>query len=163
MGTIRILAPCLLLLGLLIQPAPAEESRHVGTVLDGQGTALVRPVGGQRWTPIGPRALLLPGDQVRTPKRGAHAVELRLAGGGRLVLGPGTLIEIPNAHGARLYAGDLEAKGALTLTGPGDFARQGDGTVLLRAAGRVTKELKSAPRWLAGYRNSSTDEWMGSL
>ncbi|MEM8886344.1 MAG: VIT domain-containing protein, partial [Planctomycetota bacterium] len=106
---------------------------------------------------------LLPGDQVRTPKRGAHAVELRLAGGGRLVLGPGTLIEIPNAHGARLYTGDLEAKGALTLTGPGDFARQGDGTVLLRAAGRTTKELKSAPRWLAGYRNSSTDEWMGSL
>jgi hypothetical protein len=75
----------------------ADDGR-VGTVLDRQGTALVRPVGRQRWTPLGPRSLLMPGDLVRTPVRGAHAVEMQLAGGGVLLLGPGGLAESPKTR-----------------------------------------------------------------
>jgi len=41
---------------------PLTQDATVGTVLDRQGTALVRPVGRERWTPLSSRAHLLPGD-----------------------------------------------------------------------------------------------------
>ena len=141
----------------------ANEDSRVGSVLDRQGTALVRAVGRDRWTPIGPRSILMPGDQVRTPKRGANAVELQLVGKRSVVMGPGTLIEIADAETVKLYRGDVETKGALKLRGPGDYSVSASGTNLLRSDGRKTEILSAPPRWLTGYRSSTTDEWMGSL
>ena len=132
--TCQLLPLCLL----EAQTGLAEDAR-VAVVTDRQGTALVRPVGRERWTPVGPRTVLLPGDQVRTPVRGANAVEMRLKGGGGLVLGPGGLIEVPSVGAVRLYRGDLEVKGSgkrsVALTGPGDFRRDVKETVVLRSRG----------------------------
>ena len=157
-----LLHPCLL----EAQTSLAEDAR-VAVVTDRQGTALVRPVGRERWTPVGPRTVLLPGDQVCTPLRGANAVEMRLKGGGGLVLGPGSLIEIPAAGAVRLYRGDLEVKGggkrSVAVTGPGEFRQDVKETTVLRTLGRTTEVLSDPPRWLTGYRASTTDEWMGSL
>ncbi len=97
----RYLAPLLLVLlpvlpmtslGDLAQPVRDDD--RTGTVVDKQGTALVRPVGRERWSPVRQKTVLMPGDQLRTPTRGANAVEVRLAGGGSLVLGPGGLVEL---------------------------------------------------------------------
>ncbi|MHC4452283.1 MAG: VIT domain-containing protein [Planctomycetota bacterium] len=148
---------------LFCSPTLANDDARVGTVVDRQGTALVRPVGRDRWTPVGPKSILMPGDLVRTPVRGANAVEVRLAGKGRLVVGPGSLVEIEAADSVKLYRGDIEASGVAKISGPGAAEIQGDGTQLLRSDGKKIEALGEAPRWLTGYRNSTTDEWMGSL
>ncbi|MHC4974482.1 MAG: VIT domain-containing protein [Planctomycetota bacterium] len=149
--------------GPAVRGAPLRDDARVGVLVDRQGTALVRPVGRERWTPLARRSLLLPGDQVRTPVRGAHAAEIRLKGGGRLVLGPGGLIELPERGVVRLYRGDLEATGA-RVRGPGGFETDVAKTaVVLRGGDKKTETLAEAPRWLTGYRSSTTDEWMGSL
>ena len=88
---------------------PLADDGRVGSVTDLQGTALVRPVGRSRWSPVSARTLLMPGDQLRTMRRGAHAVEVRLAKGGRLVLGPGGLVEFPIGGGGKLVPGPGEA------------------------------------------------------
>ena len=110
----------LALVGSAVRGAPLKGDARVGVLVDRQGTALVRPVGRERWTPLAQRSVLLPGDQVRTPVRGAHAAEIRLKGGGRLVLGPGGLIELTERGVVRLYRGDLEARG-VKVRGPGGF------------------------------------------
>jgi hypothetical protein len=166
MRTALMAVPLLLLLSLLGPPDPAvalpEDDGRVGAVLDLQGTALVRPVGRQRWTPLAPRSLLMPGDQVKTFARGAHAVEIRLAAGGTIALGPNALVEMTSKTGVRLLRGDLEAKGA-AVTGPGGFKASAVDRVVYRAKRKKTSKLEKDPRWLTGYRSSTTDEWMGSL
>ncbi|MHC4160897.1 MAG: VIT domain-containing protein [Planctomycetota bacterium] len=156
----------LMLVGPAVRGAPLRDDARVGVLVDRQGTALVRPAGRERWTPLARRSVLLPGDQVRTPVRGAHAAEIRLAkGGGRLVLGPGGLIELVERGVVRLYRGDLEARGPqLKVSGPGGFETEVAKTpVVLRGLSKRTEPLAEAPRWLTGYRSSTTDEWMGSL
>ncbi len=157
---------------LLAAPAPGsagslQEDGRAGIVTDLQGVALVRPVGRERWTPLDARAVVFPGDVIRTEARGAHALEVRLTSGARLVLGPATYVELPNEGGVRLLRGELEARGAdaapVHVTGPGDFAKDVAATVWLRATDRETKDLGAEPRWLTGYRSSTSEEWMGSL
>ncbi|MHC4860046.1 MAG: VIT domain-containing protein, partial [Planctomycetota bacterium] len=156
----------ILALLVLAGPVVPEEKRmddgRAGSVADLQGTALVRPVGRARWSPVSPRTVLMPGDLVRTMLRGAHAVEIRLGGGGTLVLGPGGLVEIPAAGHVRLMRGEAELSG-VKATGPGGFEAEATGKLLLRASDGATKTLSEPPAWLTGYRSSTTDEWMGSL
>ena len=149
-------------------PAKAVRSNdaRVATVHDRQGIALVRPLGRERWTPLAPKALVLPGDQVRVPVRGANAVELRLKGGGSLLIGPGSLVGLPEQNRVRVFHGELELDGKdreFQLDGPGGYSKKAKGKRIVRSDGRTTTELAKAPRWLSGYRNSTTDEWMGSL
>ena len=87
--TIFLACSALLIGAVQDSPATLRDDGRAGTVTDRQGTALVRPVGKQRWTPLDNGSVLELGDQVRTSVRGANAVELRLPGGGGLVLGPG--------------------------------------------------------------------------
>lgn len=171
----QYLAPLLLVLLAALPTAPVanvsqtiRDDERTGTVVDKQGTALVRPVGRERWSPVRQKTVLMPGDQLRTPVRGANAVEVRLAGGGSLVLGPGSLVELTKRGALRLYRGELEVKAEknkIGLTGPGGFEGEvaASKTLMVRAKDRKTTTLKEAPRWLSGYRNSTTDEWMGSL
>jgi hypothetical protein len=144
----------------------ADDGR-VGVVADLQGTALIQPAGRSRWSPSRPRTVLLPGDQIRTMTRGAHAAELRLAGGGSLVLGPGARATLEAPGKLRLFSGEAEISGTpkhpVSVTGPGGFTKTVAATSLLRAGSQSTTELEKAPRWLDGYRGSTTDEWMGSL
>jgi len=141
--------------------ARPEDDGRVGSVLDLQGVAMVRPVGRQRWTPLSPRSLLMPGDQVKTFARGAHAVEMRLVGGGALTLGPNGLVELESRTTVRLMNGDLEASG-VNVSMPGGEAHVKKRTVF-RVRDREFTVLAKDPRWLTGYRSSTTDEWMGSL
>jgi len=161
--------PFLLALCLLLAPTlrATPDDTRAGVVADRQGTALVRPAGRERWTPLDPRNDLLPGDEVKTPVRGANAVEIRLPGGNSVVLGPGGLLELPERGTVHLLAGDLEATGSpgtpLLLQGPGGFEAKLTARAVVRGAGKTTETLAEDPRWLLGYRASTTDEWMGSL
>ena len=148
------------------RPAPprrAEDDGRAGTVVDRQGFACVRAVGHERWAPLGPRDVLLPGDQIRTDPRGANAVEFRLGQGGAAVLGPGALVEVVDGGHLRLMAGEAEVKGQVRTTGPGDFTRTDAAAAVLRVRDGKTLKVDAAPRWLTGYRASTTDEWLGSL
>ena len=144
-----------------------KEDGRAGVVTAVQGTSVVRPVGRERWTPLDERSLLFPGDVVRTDARGANALEVRLASGARLVIGPGAVVELPDAGGLRILRGDLEVKAtdkaAVKVTGTGGFAKEVSATSWLRATDAATTELKAEPRWLTGYRGSTSEEWMGSL
>ena len=144
---------------------PKTDDNRVATVIDRQGIAVVQPAGHQRWTPLRQKSLLLPGDTVRTDARGANALELELAAGGSLVLGPGSLLELTDATTLHLLHGEVEVtpKQALRVTGPGSFDRTFAATAVLRADDASTKVLTDTPRWLSGYRASTTDEWLGSL
>jgi tetratricopeptide (TPR) repeat protein len=164
--------------------AGLEDDGRMGSVSDVQGQAFVRPVGRDRWSPLGSRSLLFAGDLLRTPARGAHAVSVHLRGGGDLVMGPGGLLEIfepervrllrdvdspgglterPNAAGIRLLRGEVEVSGTVRVTGPGKFAQTVSETTVLRVRDGKASVLEKAPRWLTGYRASTTDEWMGAL
>ncbi len=167
-----LLAAAFLALLPLIAPAAPEAATpptadgRAATVVDRQGSAFVRPAGRDRWTPLTGRAVLLPGDTLRTDARGANALELELASGGRLVLGPGSLLELSPQGGLNLLAGDLDltpGPAAIPVTGPGGFVRRCDGPIFLRAGGNATEQLAQPPRWLTGYRSSTTGEWLGSL
>ena len=127
---------------------------------------MVKPVARQRWTPLRQKSVILPGDQVRTSPRGANAVEIQLAAGA-LVVGPGSLIEVQKDGKVRIYRGELElqpAKGrSIGVSGPGGFAEKVRAKTVLRGGKKGTVALAKAPRWLTGYHNSTTDEWLGSI
>ncbi len=157
---------------LLVAPRPGVAGSltpdgRAGIVTAVQGVAVVRPVGRERWTPLDARGVVFPGDVIRTEARGANALELRMAGGARLIVGPGALLEMPNEGGLRLVRGDVEVapaeKTTLRVTGPGGYAKDLATTTWLRADDAGVKELPKAPRWLEGYRTSTSEEWMGSL
>lgn len=163
------LAFLLLVAGLPARPGVAAklaDDGRAGAVLDVQGVALVQPAGHDRWTPLGPRSVLYPGDLVRTRARGAHALEVQ-TGGGRVLLGPGTEAQVQGPGELRLLRGELEAVGhpdhVLALQAPGAWARRVAGTVWLRARDRQTRVLEHEPRWVHGYHASASEEWMGSL
>jgi hypothetical protein len=144
-------------------PTPAADDGRVGTVLDQQGNAQVRPVGRQRWSPLAAKTPLAPGDLLRTSARGANAVEFGLAGG-KVVLGPGAQVEILEKGVLRLLAGDVEltpsAGHGLEVQG---FSREVRARTVLRAGAAGVEALTADPRWLTGYRSSTTAEWLGSL
>ncbi|MHC5064780.1 MAG: VIT domain-containing protein, partial [Planctomycetota bacterium] len=147
-------------------PVSLKADGRVGRVVDQQGMTTMRPVARQRWTPIARGRILMPGDQVRSNPRGANAAEIELAGGCKVILGPGAVLEIEAGDKLHLIRGDLaiEVKdgAVLTLLGPGDF-EQAIATSQVFRADEGTVQLDKNPRWLDGYRNSTTDEWLGSL
>ncbi|MFO0933564.1 MAG: VIT domain-containing protein [Planctomycetota bacterium] len=155
----------------LVAPRPGvagtlKDDGRAGLVTAMQGVALVRPVGRERWTPLDERALLFPGDVVRTEARGANALEVRTKDGARLVVGPGAMLELPNEGGLRVMRGELEVKAgaaAAKVTGTGGFTKDVAATAWLRATDTTTTELAAEPKWLTGYRSSTSEEWMGSL
>ena len=122
-----------------VQPAPDL------VVTDLQGAAQVRPVGRERWTPVRVGTRLRTGDLLRTPPRGANAVEVRIGVDQSVLLGPGAMVELNQP--VRLVNGEAEFNGS---------------EVFRVVDGKPTK-LIEPPRWLTGYRESTTDEWMGSL
>ena len=146
---------------------PPVEDGRAGTVVDRQGVALVRPVGAERWTPLRQRSLLMPGDLLRTPVRGANACEVQLANGAVLIVGPGTIVEIVGPDALRISAGEIFLEGAqdrqVQVAGPGKFSRTVSTSWIARVEDGQTATLENPPRWLSGYRDSSTDEWVGSL
>lgn len=142
-----------------------QDDGRIGTVLDRHGLAFVQPSGRSRWTPLGKRTPLLAGDSVRTDLRGANAIEIELAGGGTLLLGPDARAEL-GMRRVHLLRGECEidpGAAPVAVTGPGGFESAIATRSVLRATTAKTETLSADPRWLAGYRSSTTSEWMGSL
>jgi tetratricopeptide (TPR) repeat protein len=143
------------------------EDGRVGKVADVQGVAGVRPVMQQRWTPVANGTLLRPGDWVRTDVRGANAVLLRLVKQTKLVLGPGTLIEVVRPGQVRVHQGEVEANvpdgDSLDLVTPGGQRVVVNGRLLYRVEeGRVIR-VEKEPLWLKGFKGTVPQESIGSL
>lgn len=146
------------------QAATAQDGR-AAKVLDLQGRAYARSLGAGRWRLLRAHARLLPGDYVRTEPRGANAIELELTAGHKLLLGPGCIAELQPNGIVRVHEGELEitpaADRTLHVQGAGYDQQLREKTVL--QAGKTLQPLPVPPRWLTGYRNSTTSEWLGSL
>jgi tetratricopeptide (TPR) repeat protein len=157
----------------LAQQDSLKPDARVGAVLDRQGLVFVRPVARARWTPLEPKDLLFPGDLVRCGPRGANAAELSLQAGGTLLLGPGAMVELREGGAVKLYSGEVELKPAaakegeaaqaIPVTGPRGFRAELRERAVYRVHDHDVAKLDKDPRWVTGYRASSTDEWMGSL
>jgi tetratricopeptide (TPR) repeat protein len=165
---VAILTTLLLCLALAprdAQPRTQRDDGRIGTVVDRHGLAFVRARGRDRWTPITKSSLLLPGDSVRTAVDGANAVEIDWSGGGTLLVGPGSLLELGTRE-VELLRGECEVSpGSLPIAvgGPGRAKAPIADPTVLRAEGNSTTILAAPPRWLTSYRSSTTSEWMGSL
>lgn len=149
------------------QGSPLNEDGRLGKVLDVQGLAAVRPVGHTRWTPVCGPLLLKPGDEVRTEARGSHAVTLGLAAQARVILGPGSQVELPQAAEVRVLRGELEAtaekNAPLTLLGPAGQKVAIEGTQRYRVEAERLVAVAAEPLWLKGFKGTTTQDPLGSL
>ncbi len=163
-----------LLVALVLLPAapsraddPGPDDPRVATVVQSAGAALVRPLGRRRWTPLERDDALFPRDTLRAASRGANALDVALVGGGRLVLGPGALVDLPERGRVTLRLGEIEIQapegGSVALETPGGRSQDVEGTTWWRGEATDATRLDSAPRWLAGWRASTGDEWVGTL
>jgi vault protein inter-alpha-trypsin-like protein/VWA domain-containing protein/tetratricopeptide repeat protein len=158
------LALALLPLALLTPgPAGAKDEPpplHVAFIAEIEGRAYVRPAGRERFGLLARGTALRTGDLVRTAGRGAHAVELRLEGGGRLILGPGGQFGLRGVADIRLEQGDLEVVGSekspVTVLGPGGHESRIISTIHLRAGLREVTQLDEPPAWIVGFRSGRT-------
>jgi len=153
-----------------------SEDGRIGVVSDLQGIVVLRPMLAQRWTPLCRETILKPGDWLRTELRGANAVRVKLTSGTELILGPGTLVEFISPTQARIHTGETQVKlpdpakdqkpTEFTLLAPraGDrkFAKPGKAFVRVNKQEQLS-ELKEAPKWLAGFEGTATNESLGSL
>jgi len=145
------------------------EDGRVGKVTDVQGIVSVKPVMHSRFTPVDGRILLEPGDWLRTDRRGANAVALRLVKQTELTLGPGSLVEVVRPNRIRISSGTLkvtaEPKAPLEVVGPGGQKVKVAGTRLYRIDGQQLVDLTAqpVPLWLAGFEGTTNNESVGSL
>ncbi|MBI4585265.1 MAG: hypothetical protein HY717_14725 [Planctomycetes bacterium] len=165
----------LCLLASFSRPARSQEAEKpplsadfsIGKVLDREGVALVKPLAAGRWSCAESGRPLEPGDWVQTGARGASAAKLQLRSGVRLILGPGSLVELVSAGRARIYQGDAEVlafdAATLEVAGPGGLDIRVSGRKILRARDGRIEEIAEEPRWLAGYKSGGSTEALGSL
>ena len=143
------------------------EDGRVGKVADVQGVVSIKPVLRQRWSPVSAHLLLKPGDWLRTDLRGANAADVRLVKRTRLILGPGTLIEVVKPDQIRLIEGELEitvpAKAKLELLGPDKKPIAVKGTQRYRLDRDSLVAVRAEPRWLKAFKGKTSDESIGSL
>lgn len=146
------------------------ETGDLGKIVDSQGIVSVRPKMGTRWSGASKDFPVKPGDWLRTDVRGANAMSFRLRGGGQVILGPGTLVEVIDAKTIAFTRGEIEIsaakKGEITVRpveGKGFHLRGGERKVLRRADGRGVQLLDKDPNWLLGFKGAVTSESMGSL
>ena len=97
-----------ILIAVSLRAGGLADDGRVGKVVDAQGIVSVKPVLGERWTPVREQLVLKPGDWIRTDARGANSVALRLANRTNLILGPMTLVELIGPTRIRLIEGELE-------------------------------------------------------
>ena len=154
----RILTITLAVLGLLSSmgaaadtvdaPPPAARLTAVEGLVD------VRPENAARWTPAADRQEILPGDEIRCGARGPNGAALLLHGGGEVLMGPGSLLQVEAGGKLRLVSGEL----AVMTPGPGT-PKEG----VWRADTRGLKKLTKEPAWVDGFVNLNPRESMGAL
>jgi predicted Zn-dependent protease len=143
------------------------EDGRVGKVADVQGVVSIKPVMHQRWSPVSAHLLLKPGDWLRTDLRGANAADVRLVKRTRLILGPGTLVEVVKPEQVRLIEGEIEitvpAGAKLELLAPDKEAIAVKGTQRYRLDRGSLVAVRAEPRWLKAFKGQTSDESIGSL
>jgi len=142
------------------------EDGRIGKVLDLQGVVAVKPVMGQRWTPVDAAILIHPGDWIRTDVRGANAVRARLVKDTLMTLGPGSLAELVSPRQVRLSAGEIKiaaGKTPIELLGPGDQKLSVRGTEFYRVDGEKLVRVPKEPPWVTHFEGRTSQESIGSL
>ncbi len=129
-------------------PPPAARLTAVEGLVD------VRPENAARWTPAADRQEILPGDEIRSGARGPNGAALLLPGGGEVLLGPGSLLQVEAGGTLRLVHGEL----AVMTPGPGT-PKEG----VWRADPRGLRKLSKEPAWVDGFVNLNPREAMGAL
>lgn len=155
---------------LLADSSSLAEGGDIGRIVDSQGIVSVRPKMASRWSVADKNFALKPGDELRTDVRGANALAFRLRGGGQLILGPGTLVEVIDAKTIAFTRGEIEiassGKGGITVRpaeGKSYVVGGGERKVMRRNDGRGVELLEKDPNWLLGFKGAITSESMGSL
>lgn len=145
------------------EPGLADDGR-IGKVTDVQGVVAVKPVTGERWSPVSARLVLKPGDWVRTDARGANAAALRLLKS-NIVVGPHSTLELVKADEYRLSAGEIEidAPDAVELHGPDKQKVSVKGKQVFRVEKEKLVRVEQDPKWLQGFKGASANESLGSL
>ncbi|HZN33486.1 MAG TPA: VIT domain-containing protein, partial [Pirellulaceae bacterium] len=153
-------------------PATLTEDGRIGKLMDHQGLVSLRPLTATRWTPICGETVLRPGDWLRTDFQGANAATVQLAPQTKLILGPGTLVELTKPDQIRIHSGIVEVtaspksenfSGVVKLSGPAGASLDVGGVLLLRADERGLTRVAKDPPWLAGYKGTTAKESLGSL
>jgi tetratricopeptide (TPR) repeat protein len=143
------------------------DDGRIGKLNDAQGVVLVKPVMRERWTPVDHPTVLMPGDWLRTDKRGANAVTVRLVTQVILTLGPGTLVELAGPERIRITEGEIKlaapARASIDLLGPGEQAVKITGTQLYRVHNAKLVKVAQEPAWLKYYEGKTSNESIGSL
>jgi tetratricopeptide (TPR) repeat protein len=143
------------------------EDGRVGKLADVQGVVSLKPVLYERWTPVAADTLLRPGDWVRTDVRGANAALLRLVKQTRLIIGPGSLVEVVSPTQVRVHQGEVEATvpagdnlEIVSLNGQKVAVK---GKLLYRFEEERFTLLEKEPAWLKGFKGAIPQESVGSL
>jgi predicted Zn-dependent protease len=143
------------------------EDGRVGNVADTQGVVAVKPVLHQRWSPVSSHLLLKPGDYLRTDPRGANAAALRLVPRTRVILGPGTIVEVIKPDQIRLIEGQAEftvpAGATLEVLGHGEEKVVVKGAQHYRLDKEKLVKVAQEPGWLKAFKGTTTSESLGSL
>lgn len=144
------------------------EDGRIGKIIDLQGLVTVRALANSRWTPLyAPNSILVPGDWLRTDSLGANAVTVQLAPQTKLIVGPGTTVELPKPDQLRIAAGVVHVsasdKTPVTLTGPDGGQVTIRGQEIWRVAQNKLEKVAKEPLWLKGYLGQVTHETLGSL
>lgn len=148
-----------------------SEDGRIGKLTDSQGIVTLKPMLARRWTPVCRQMLIKPGDWLRTDVRGANAVTLELTSQYRVILGPGSLLELQDPHTLKLHGGEVQIVGPqsanrpLKLIGPKKTKTIAKGTSVHYRLnrGQEFEALQQKPQWLAGYEGSTTNDSLGSL
>jgi Vault protein inter-alpha-trypsin domain/von Willebrand factor type A domain len=144
------------------------EDGRIGKFADVQGHVSLRPKAFTRWTPIcAPGGILKPGDWVRTDIRGANAVAVQLVPESKLILGPGSLVELRTPTQIKVLSGEFEltadAKHPIELSAPDGTKRTVMSPEIFRSQGEKLVKLGKEPLWLSGFKGTTTQETLGSL
>ncbi|HEY5311135.1 MAG TPA: VIT and VWA domain-containing protein, partial [Pirellulales bacterium] len=147
------------------RPSLAADAR-LGRVVDMQGIVMLKPLDGERWTPVERGSLVMPGDWLRAELRGAHAATVELISGDRVVLGPGALAEFQSANRVRLTSGEASvaatAEKPLELVGPDGKPLRAADRGVYRVKDEKLSRLAADPAWLRNFESRSR-ETLGSL
>ncbi len=160
--------PSVSLVGGQVEPGerPLQDFRVVGRAVDVQGLVQVRSVNELRWRPLENRQLLEPGDWVRCDNRGPNAVRIALAGGGNIILGPGSVVECAESATFSVTGGELEMTPGerLPVTVLAASRKQSfKQATRLRVKDDELTVLEHEPSWLQGFKGTMVNESMGSL
>ena len=143
------------------------EDGRVGKVTDAQGLCTLKPLVGERWTPISDGTLVMPGDWLRTDPRGANALVARIVKDTQLTLGPGALVEVTGPKQLRVFSGDVKVvaakEAAVEVVGPDKQTVKVDGKTLFRIADEKLTRLDKEPKWLKEFEGRAVGESIGSL